>query len=208
MDEATQKECLVVLNRLRKRNTLRDFRTAKQELIGLSGYVGRVERPIDYREIEEALKSGAAGSPAQFARLMRRVGGNCLRFCVDKHLLQLRAAAKALLKAVDEEMEKELPGRVPPLHPDSAKCLRVLEQLLGQLVRQGKAPGLFWARLDQSLAGIPSLAAEYAAEVVFPMDCGRLTTELIEDNIPAPEFLAKAEIIFRNCRQFWGACFA
>ncbi len=203
MDEATRKSCTTVLNRLRKRQSLHAFRDPKRELIGLLGYVARVEHPTDYREVEDGLKAGRITTPAAFARLLRRMAANCLRFCVDLPNLSHRGAARKLLEAADEELGKELPGAVPPVLGDCWKCLKVLEQLLGQLVKEGKTPGLFWAKLEQGLMSSPDLASEYAAEVAYPMDCGRLTTELVEDGISAREFLAKAEVIFRNCRQFW-----
>lgn len=203
MDEATKKTCLVVLNRLRKRQALQDFRMNKRELIGIQGYIVRVEHPIDFKEVEEAVKSGRAATPEAFARLMRRMAGNCLRFCVDANL-SLRATARKLLEGIDEETGKELPGQVRPLDGDAFRCLRVLDQVLSPLLKAGKPVGFFSARLEQSLASNPALAADYAKEVAFPMDLGRLTTELLEEGIAAPEFLAKAELVFRNCLRFWG----
>ncbi|TFJ84809.1 hypothetical protein NSK_003841 [Nannochloropsis salina CCMP1776] len=197
MDHSTSEACLKILGRLRKSH--RTFAASKDTLVGLTAYVDRVENPWDLAMVDKALKHGEIVSPSALVQLLRRPASNCLRFCIEKGNAPYREKARHLLVQVDSELRGHPWLGVAPLPASTYTCLDLLEQL----VIPHQELRMFWARVENLVHA--SLRAEYAASVDLPMDMGRLTSELLEEGISAAEFLAKAEVVFGNCIQFWSA---
>lgn len=197
MDHSTSEACLKILGRLRKSH--RTFAASKDTLVGLTAYVDRVENPWDLAMVDKALKHGEIVSPSALVQLLRRPASNCLRFCIEKGNAPYREKARHLLIQVDSELRGHPWLGVAPLPASTYTCLDLLEQL----VIPHQELRMFWARVENLVHA--SLRAEYAASVDLPMDMGRLTSELLEEGISAAEFLAKAEVVFSNCIQFWSA---
>eukprot|EP00624_Nannochloropsis_granulata_P000112 evm.model.NODE_10402_length_4254_cov_17.117302.1 len=196
MDPDTKDACIKIVAGLKR--TQRTFASSKDSLVGLTAYMDRVENPYDLVMAERALKSGEITTPFAVVRLLRRPASNCLRFCIEEGNAPYRVKARKLLDAIDKDMREQPWLCVPPLPIETYTCLDLLETL----VIHNPELRMFWARIETSLMD-PSLRADYAQAVAFPMDMGRLTSEVLEDGISTSEFLAKAELVFKNCVEFW-----
>lgn len=191
--------CTTVCKNIRKSNTYaifkqytyEDYRTTNQ-------YEQRVEHITVFSDIESRVKTNAYDSAAEFVGDMRRLAGNSLRFCLEGDNLAYRKKARDLIKWVDDRMEQDLGvGAVPRVSADTSRCLDMLDYLLGGSTNVTA----FWARIEVALG--PGLWQEYQAQVAYPCDFGRLTSELLEDGIPPETFLGRAEVVCTNALQFW-----
>jgi hypothetical protein len=111
-------QCLAVLDSLCKIKSASDFMVP----VDVVGYTNHVPHPMDLSTVREKLTGGKYGNAAEFAKDVRRVFGNCLRYNFQicekfrearQNTAHFRGAAKACLAKFETEWLKAYPVNSP-----------------------------------------------------------------------------------------------
>lgn len=203
-----ESSCLRILNSV-SQTKLAEIFLQPVDLVGFPDYTLRVAQPMDFSTIRSNLERSTYSSPSDFARNMRRVFGNCLRYNYMPDQRSLRQDVKKMLTKFEQEWEANFSG-VSKKTPFMRECLLAVEDVL-KLPTKGAQKGVllcqnFMNPVQFYFEG--QLPDRYADIVKHPMDFGTVISRIVEADYVQEDLAdlrANVDLISSNCERYWTA---
>ena len=169
-------------------------------------YPRRIPFPMDFTTIQKKLDQGEYAHPEQFARDVRRVFANCLRYVA--HDSQTRNSTKQCLFKFEQEWDTSYPTGRRQL-PEIKECLEAYNKLLQVKSVAGPINGIPTYAASTFLHPVQSYFEDnqyppgYTKAVSQPIVIGEVISKLVEVQYGnVSEFKADMKRVFSNYRKY------